>query len=584
MVRPDVHIALPYPTLLFSTYADPLLRPPLSMHLNHTVQSTIKENPDVFKITTPIKVDIFQSLLINHPNQDFVQSVCDGLWYGFWPWADFPAYFPLTWDESRPTRAVAEAPFLESQWDKEIGAGRFSASFGPHLLPGMYSMPIHAVPKPDNSDLQMVTDHSAGKFALNSVIPHSAIIGAPLDNLKHLGTSLLRMRKLHGPSVKLVVFKSDVKGAHCLMPMAFEWQIKQINTINGAMHVDHCACFGNSGSARIWLSFFSLVLWITRYNLLWYAPYRKFFPKKQTLLLHLFDELGIPHKEWKQVSGHVLKVIGFEVNIQLMSFTMPADSKSALLLFIHDFAACLNTPLKEFQRLAGWVNWALNVFPLLQSSLSNIYQKCSEKLDISPHTLLFLNNSIQSNLNWLSSHMARSDGIFLLKSLSWEVTDADTTLSCDACRSGMGFWYPDLQLGSSPIFFYEALCVALAVHAIQDHCLSTKNVVIYSDNTNTVDMFNSLRALPPYNPILISSVDVLISQSYDLRVLHIEGTKNSVADALSRGNFTLAQSLVPSVRMVDESSCCLCRESVDIAKNFYPVRENQGHQTDRRRS
>ncbi|KAF9468462.1 hypothetical protein BDZ94DRAFT_1370126 [Collybia nuda] len=439
-------------------------------------------------------------------------------------------------------------------------AGRFSALFGPDLLPGMFSMPIHAVPKPNKSDLRMVTDHSAGKFALNSTIPRSAIIGAPLDNLKHLGTCLLRMRELHGPSAKLVVFKSDVKGAHRLMPMALEWQIKQINTINSARHVDHCACFGNSGSARIWSSFFSLVLWIARYvknikdlfayaddsfsieqqkNLLWYAPYKKFFPKKQSQLLLLFDELGIPHKGHKQVSSPVLKVIGFEVNTDLMSFAMSADSKSDLLFFIHSFAARLNAPLKEFQRLAGWVNWALNVFPLLRPSLSNIYQKCSEKADASSLTLLFLNKSIRNNLNWLSSHMACSDGIFLLKSVSWEITDADTTLFCDACGSGMGFWYPDLQLGfycpidfkipatlpvssdsSSAIFFFEALCVASAIHAIQTHCLSTRNVVIYLDNTNTVDMFNSLRALPAYNAILISAVDVLISQSYDLRVQH----------------------------------------------------------------
>ncbi|KAF9455248.1 hypothetical protein BDZ94DRAFT_1139344, partial [Collybia nuda] len=148
--------------------------------------------PDLFKIITPIKVDIFQSLLVNHPNPEFVQSVCDGLRYGFWPWAEFPVddLFPTTWDESRRTRDLTEAAFLESQRDKEIAAGRFSESFGKDLLPGMVSMPIHAVPKPDGSDLRMVTDHSAGPFALNSIIPHSSIIGAPIDNLKHLGNSL----------------------------------------------------------------------------------------------------------------------------------------------------------------------------------------------------------------------------------------------------------------------------------------------------------------------------------------------------------------------------------------------------------
>jgi hypothetical protein len=99
------HSSLTSPTLLFSLDAAPLPRPPLSVSLNPTIQSTITSNPEIFKIVTPIKVNIFQKLLIDHPNQEFVQSVCDGLRYGFWLWAEFPedGSFPVTWDESQPT-------------------------------------------------------------------------------------------------------------------------------------------------------------------------------------------------------------------------------------------------------------------------------------------------------------------------------------------------------------------------------------------------------------------------------------------------------------------------------------------------
>jgi hypothetical protein len=400
----------------------------------------------------------------------FVQSVCDGLCYGFWPWAEFPddGSFPTTWDESRPCKDSPESDFLESQRDKEIEAGQFSALFGPDLLPGMYSMPIHAVPKPDGLDLRMVMDHSTGRYALNSVIPHSSIVGTPLDNSKHFGSSLLNFRKIHGNSAKLILFKSDVKGAHCLMPVCFEWQIKQINTIKGCRHVGHCACFGDSGPARIWSSFFSLVLWIARFvkfiedlfayaddffsvelqqNMLLYPPYKKLLPQKQTQLLLLFNKLGIPHKERKQVSGSTLKIIGFEVDIDCMSFTMPADSKLALISFICDFLTQLQASLKDFQHLAGWVNWALNVFPLLCPSLSNIYAKCSSKPGITSHSLLALNNSIRPDLQWLLFHIEHLNGIHLLQSISWPVADTNTTIFHDACPSGLGFWYPKLNLG-----------------------------------------------------------------------------------------------------------------------------------------
>jgi hypothetical protein len=89
----------------------------------------------------------------------------------------------------------------------------------------MVSMPIHAVPKPDG-DKRMVTNHSAGDFALNSLISSTSTTGAPLDGLKHLANSLIEMRRIHGDA-ELSVFKSDVKGAHRLMPLCPEFQIKQ---------------------------------------------------------------------------------------------------------------------------------------------------------------------------------------------------------------------------------------------------------------------------------------------------------------------------------------------------------------------
>jgi predicted solute-binding protein len=59
-------------------------------------------------------------------------------------------------------------------------------------------------------------------------------------------------------------------------------------------------------------------------------------------------------------------------------------------------------------------------------------------------------------------------------------------------------------------------------------------VTIWTDNQNTYDIFNSLRALPLYNEILKSAVDVLIANDFKLRVLLLPGKKNVVADALSR--------------------------------------------------
>lgn len=46
-------------------------------------------------------------------------------------------------------------------------------------------------------------------------------------------------------------------------------------------------------------------------------------------------------------------------------------------------------------------------------------------------------------------------------------------------------------------------------------------------------MFYSMRALPLYNPLLTHAVDILIATGIELRVYHVPGTSNTVADHLS---------------------------------------------------
>ncbi|KAI0656131.1 hypothetical protein C8Q70DRAFT_883372, partial [Cubamyces menziesii] len=156
------------------------------------VNGTLKNHPELFAIVTPIKVDRFEELLRDHPNQPFVQSVVRALREGFWPYADAkPDTYPDTWDERRPEHTDGRsAAFLRAQRDEEVALGRYSPAFGPELLPGMYSMPVHVVPKPHSEKLCLVNDQSAGSFSLNSMIRPESIKGAVLDGIPALGDSL----------------------------------------------------------------------------------------------------------------------------------------------------------------------------------------------------------------------------------------------------------------------------------------------------------------------------------------------------------------------------------------------------------
>ena len=183
-------------------------------------------------------------------------------------------------------------------------------------------------------------------------------------------------------------------------------QLKQTVFIDGECYVDRNLAFGYSASAAIFISFNSLVAWIAKYvkglNYLpnyvnnsssramsgsteFYEPYGKYLPAPQTHLLLLWDELGIPHKPHKQISGCPLPVISIEVDCNKMTFTL---LHSAKLRLIKELRFWTSKPpktssgsfkLKHWEWLAGWFNWALNVYPLLHPALNNVYSKMGGK-------------------------------------------------------------------------------------------------------------------------------------------------------------------------------------------------------------
>ena len=184
------------------------------------------------------------------------------------------------------------------------------------------------------------------------------IAGVKLDGIRELGESLRLYRRTFGDR-RLLVFKSDMKAAYWQMPLAYLWQIKQIITIDGQRHVDRCACFGCRGSQYIFMAFMGLVVWIATYiklidhlkdyvddsysfeiegSMLYYKPYNCSFPTKQTHLLLLWDELGIPHTNDKQEFGSVLSIIGFLVDPNAMTVTMSAESRADLVSLIRIFS------------------------------------------------------------------------------------------------------------------------------------------------------------------------------------------------------------------------------------------------------
>ncbi|KAE9385630.1 hypothetical protein BT96DRAFT_1026532 [Gymnopus androsaceus JB14] len=522
-----------------SLYMTPLPRPPANKVLNEITLNTIQNNPWLFSITMPINVDCFEALLNSHPNQAFVQSMCTGFRQGFWLQANIDnPDIPLILDHSRKLNDPEHLAFACEQQDKEIAERHFSPTF-PALLPGMQCVPVVVVPKPHTNKFRLAVDHSA-----------EPDVKIKMNDLHDLGAILLHVCRVYRRSTRLVVFKSDVPAAYRRLPMDPRWQMKQVVGFGNGYNVDQCNNFGSRDGGGLYGSFMVLMLWTTIYvklitdllawvddtfgwdfeeNLAYYAPYAEFYSLRQTRLLEYWDEIRLPHKKPKQLWGIELLILGFVVDPNAMTITMSCKARSDLVQAIQNFAGVGNCwTLKEYQHLGGWINWSLNVYPLLCPGLSALYEKMAGKNKSNQR--IWMNKAVVRELLWIVKKIEVLEVVY-----------------CDTCPMGMGFWvcrggkmlgYQCVISGDAtePIFYFEALTVVSAIlYAIK--IPSIHHVFVFTDNANTVDMFHSLKARQLYNPLLLTVTNHTICSGVQFRVSHIPGEENGIADALSQFDY-----------------------------------------------
>ena len=304
-----------------------------------------------------------------------------------------------------------------------MNLGRWSKPFGKNLLPGMHSSPISAVPKNTPGKFRLIVDQSRGPHSLNSTIPRFKV-KVKLDSIHDLGNKLLAVRKKH-PKRKLCLWKSDVKSAYRQLPVHPLWQIKQAVPVDGQYHIDRCNTFGNRGGGWNWDSFISLVNWIGiekkgisdllgyvddnfgwefEGNKRYYKPYKKYVPTKQARLLELWDELGIPHDEDKQLSGPSLRILGYDVDANAMTVKVPDEKKAKVVqLFRSHSREGKPYTMNELQSVAGSVSSTLSLYPRLRPGLRVLFDEMAEQKPGT--TKLRVTKGVARSLSELASYL-----------------------------------------------------------------------------------------------------------------------------------------------------------------------------------
>ncbi|KAK4697325.1 hypothetical protein P7C70_g8227, partial [Phenoliferia sp. Uapishka_3] len=581
----------PTPSVDSTLTSAPLPSPPESVIKDPVLNYVLASRPDLFSITTPLRVNRLENLLSSHPNRPLIVSVILGLREGFWPGhnGDFAESDQL----SGPSNNVSDEDhdFLADAAASEFEKGYLSPSFKT-LLPGMAISPTHVTTPANGIGRKRGVCDLTGS-GLNAGVTKE-VSRVQYDAQQVLGT-LARYRarrgELNRPGIASWWWKSDVSGGFRNLPVSKYWQIKQIHRIRlratrkshgrptWVYFVDQRLILGGRMSPKIFCTVMSLVLWATKVELGLEFPMAfvddafglccsgvlvaithpstnetRLVPSEQAKLLMMWNYVNFPW-DWKKqpsstdellIIGNIFRKTATEITVSLAPEAIAAFAEQ-VEAFLHSKDG--KAKLVEWQRITGYANWAVGVLPFARFALQELYNKTSGKTK--RNALIAINNTVRHDLRWFVNELQTAPPLDLLDPAleHWTKGDADICIWTDAClvsddgRSGLGYW---AQMGEYKWHSYHrcpeamhdiVLAEALAVFSAIVWAASlpgVKRILLYTDSSGSVYAYDSGKSQGQLHSLVWATYLELQRLGVDLRVRHIPGIINVTADTLSR--------------------------------------------------
>ena len=263
----------------------------------------------------------------------------------------------------------------------------------------------------------------------------------------------------------------------------------------------------------------------------------------------LLSDLGfvVNMKPTKTVlPAHVQLFLGVVLNSARMTLSLPSDKLAAYLSAVQDVLSRRTVMVKVMQRLVGKMEWASRVI----YGGKVFMRSCSDLLSRARHPghHVTMNSLVRSDLQWWLDNAGCSNGVVQLapKLITHHMyTDAcKAPMPCIGIFAEGGFaslHHEQLQqqqllpLGASmDINHWECYAVLVALQLFAT-LWSRSRVVVFCDNMATVEWLSSGTARPVSARSLVQLIfSFCVEHHIRLKVLHIEGEKNVLADALSR--------------------------------------------------
>jgi hypothetical protein len=86
--------------------------------------------------------------------------------------------------------------------------------------------------------------------------------------------------------------------------------------------------------------------------------------------------------------------------------------------------------------MAGWMQWAVNTYPLLRPAVTPIYDKIAGETQ--KQAFVMINKEVQVALGWFGECLETMKGVSILEVKEWGHDDVDLVVYCDASTGVMG--------------------------------------------------------------------------------------------------------------------------------------------------
>lgn len=440
---------------------------------------------------------------------------------------------------------------------KDVADGKKAGPFDSPPFPHFAVSPIGAVPK-KGSDAIRVTHNLSHPFKGTTSV--NAGIRDETFQLDTVSTACQAIR-LTGSGCLLI--KLDVEAAYKQVPVRQEdWPLLGFMW-KGKYYYERTLPFGLKSSCRLWDMYASALHHFFQHMgvpiVIHYIDDFLFVIQSDLDLAHdLLDQclklcihLGVPMAS-RKTEGPTTKLtfLGIQLDTVEMQASLPQDKLIELKRLTTDWCVMKQASTNECESIVGKLSFAASVVRPGRFYLRRLWNhiaKC-KRICKHPDARLQLTEDALDDLRWWSEFIQQWNGVSIMLEEEWIAADK-IELFMDACTTGYGAvwgtsWFAGrwtehhlavaFRRKRDSMPFLELLALTFTA-ATWGHSWKGKKVVFRSDCMPVCQAITNRMSRNPSSMHLLRHLSSLAClHQFDFRCDHIPGTKNKLADILSR--------------------------------------------------